>query len=173
MPMISRPPSDRICDPPLDIGFMPPSRVEADLDLSRERALGDLAVDGGSGQPCPRKDSFQTDDAVWFAHGRDAPSWLFPTSPETRQAKQMRQTRAASCAARCGVEPAANRMGQIPRARPLPRSMPWAKANSSPSRRPDSNAMPRSFFRLPRMDSSCGSRSRLLAMSPIADRVAL
>src|SRR5450631_2863564 len=35
------------------------------------------AVDGGSGQPGPGKDSFQTDDTVWFAHGRAASCWLF------------------------------------------------------------------------------------------------
>jgi hypothetical protein len=43
--------------------------VDADLDLRRERALGDLAVDGGSRQPGPGKDSFQTDNTVGFAHG--------------------------------------------------------------------------------------------------------
>lgn len=46
---------------------MPARPVGADFELSRERAFGDLAVDGGSGQPGPSEDGFQTDDTVWFA----------------------------------------------------------------------------------------------------------
>ena len=64
---------------------MPAGPVGADFELSRERALGDLAVDGGPGQPGPGKDGFQTDDTVWFAHGRAASCWLFLTAAETRQ----------------------------------------------------------------------------------------
>ena len=67
-----RSPCDGIGNPAVDVGFMPAAPVDADLDLRRERALGNLAVDGGSGQPGPGKDRFQTDDAVWFAHGRAA-----------------------------------------------------------------------------------------------------
>ena len=142
--------------------------------LRRERALGNLAVDGGPGQPGPGKDSFQADDTVWFAHGRAASCWLFLTAAETRQDRQLQgRARGFYPSPYCGEESAVNRMGQIPMPRPLPRSMPWVKANSWPSRRPDSNAMPSSRLRLARMDSSCGSRSRLLAMSPIAERVAL
>src|SRR5206468_1402546 len=48
----------------------------------------------------------------------------------------------------------------------VPRSIPCVKANSWPSRRPDSNAMRSSCLRLARMDSSCGSRSRLFATLP-------
>src|SRR5664279_6635894 len=69
---------------------MPAAPVDADLDLRRERALGDLAVDGGPGQPGPGKDSFQTDDTVWFAHGRAASCWLFLTTAETRQGRHSR-----------------------------------------------------------------------------------
>src|SRR6185437_12387561 len=57
----------------------------ADFELGRERALGDLTVDGGPGQPGPGKDSLQTDDTVWFAHGRAASCSLFLTTSETRQ----------------------------------------------------------------------------------------
>jgi len=56
---------------------------------------------------------------------------------------------------------------------PMPMSMPWVKASSRPRLRPDSipTPMPSCCLRPARMDSSCGSRSRLLAMSPIAERV--
>lgn len=37
-------PADRISDPLIDVGFTPASAVNADLDLSRERAFGDFAV---------------------------------------------------------------------------------------------------------------------------------
>lgn len=48
---------------------MPAGSVGADLELSREGAFGDLAVDGGAGQSGPGEDSFQADDTVWLAHG--------------------------------------------------------------------------------------------------------
>ena len=51
-----RTPSDGIGDPEVYVGLMPAAPVNADLDLGRERALGDLAVEGGSGQPGPGKD---------------------------------------------------------------------------------------------------------------------
>ena len=38
---------------------MPAGPVGADFELSRERALGDLAVDGGPGQPGPGEDGFK------------------------------------------------------------------------------------------------------------------
>jgi len=56
---------------------MPAGPIGADLELSREGAFGNLAVDGGPGQPGPREDGFQTDDPVWFAHGRAAPAGCF------------------------------------------------------------------------------------------------
>src|SRR5471030_3081253 len=120
---------------------MPPSPVGADFELGRERALGNLAVDGGSGQPGPGKDSFQTDDTVWFAHGRAASCSLFLTTAETDRAGIQGHARGFYQSPYCGEESAVNRMGQIPMLRPLPRSMPWVKANSWPSRRPDSNAI--------------------------------
>jgi hypothetical protein len=64
---------------------MPASPVGADFDLGRERALGDLAVDGGPGQPSPGEHSFQTDDTVRFAHRPAASCWLLLTASETRQ----------------------------------------------------------------------------------------
>ena len=59
--------------------------VHADFDLSRERAFADLAVDGGPGQPGPGEDGLQTDDTIWFSHGRAASGSLFLTVSETRQ----------------------------------------------------------------------------------------
>jgi len=64
---------------------MPAGPVGADFELSRERALGDLAVDGGPGQPGPGKNGFQADDTVWLAHGRGASCSLLLTTSETRQ----------------------------------------------------------------------------------------
>src|SRR5260370_42273030 len=85
-----RTPGDGVCDPAVDVGFVPPSPVGADFELGRERALGNLAVDGGPGQPGPGQDSFQTDDTVWFAHGRAASCWLSLTTSETRQGRHSR-----------------------------------------------------------------------------------
>jgi hypothetical protein len=80
-----RTPSDGICYPAVDVRFMPSGPIGADLQLSRERAFGDLAVDGGPGQPGPGEDGFQPDDTVYFAHGRAASCWLFLTVSETKQ----------------------------------------------------------------------------------------
>ena len=44
-----RMPRDGIGDPAVDVGFMPAGPVGANFELSRERAVGDLAVDGGPG----------------------------------------------------------------------------------------------------------------------------
>jgi hypothetical protein len=67
-----RTPSYWICDPAVDIGFMPAGAVGADFKLSRERTLGDLTVDGRPGQPRSSEDGFQTNNTVWFRHGRAA-----------------------------------------------------------------------------------------------------
>src|SRR5260370_37644095 len=77
-------------DPAVDVGCRPPGPGGADFELGGKRALGNLAVDGGSGQPGPGKDSFQTDDTVWFAYGRAASCWLFLTTAETRQGRHSR-----------------------------------------------------------------------------------
>jgi hypothetical protein len=80
-----RTPSDGICNPAVKIRFMPAAPVGADFELSRKRTLDDLAVDGGPGQPGPSKNGFQSDDPVWFTHGRAAPCSLFLTASGTRQ----------------------------------------------------------------------------------------
>src|SRR5450631_639994 len=67
---------------------MPPSPGGAEFELGRESALGNLAVDGGSGQPGPGKDGFEADDTVWLTHGCAASCWLFLTAAETRQGKR-------------------------------------------------------------------------------------
>src|SRR3569833_1388874 len=51
-----RTPSDWICDPSVEFGFMPACAVGADLELGRERAISDLAVDRRPGQPGPGED---------------------------------------------------------------------------------------------------------------------
>ena len=140
-------PRDGICDPAVDVGFMPAGPVGADFELNRERALSDLAVDSGPGQPSPGKNGFQADDTVWFSRGRAASCSLFLTASETRQDSRFRRARAFYTSPYYGVQAAENRMGHIPMPRPLPRSMPWVKANSWPSRRPDSNVTPRSILR--------------------------
>jgi hypothetical protein len=168
-----RTPRYGICDPTIDVRFMPASTVGADLELSRERPLGDLAVDGGPGQPGPGENGFQTDDTVWFSDGRAASCWLFLTAADPDRKVRCGRTREFFASSCCGVQTAENRMDQISRPRRLPRSMPREKARSRPSRRPDSKVMPSSRLRFSRRDSSWGSRSRPLAMSPIAERVAL
>ena len=154
---------------------MPASPVGADLVLRRERSFGNLAVDGGPRQAGPGKDGFQPDDTFWLAHGRAASCWLRLTASETRQKERSQAVNSLFGSSHSGAEPAVNRMVQIsiPLLRPRPRSMPWLKASSRLSRRPDSKTMPSSLLRLARSDSSCGSRSRLLAISPIAERADL
>ena len=78
-----RTPRAGICDPAVDVRFMPAGPVGADLDLRRERTLGNLAIDGGTGQPGPGKNGFQADDTLRFSHGRAASCWLFVTASET------------------------------------------------------------------------------------------
>lgn len=39
-------PCNWIADPSIDVGFTPTGAIDAYLDLSRERAFGDLAIDG-------------------------------------------------------------------------------------------------------------------------------
>src|SRR5690606_10328803 len=75
--LAARLPSGRIGDPAVNVGFMPSCAVDADPELGRERALGDLAVDGGPGQPGAGKNGLQTDDTVWLTHGCAASCWLF------------------------------------------------------------------------------------------------
>src|SRR5579871_2062217 len=60
-----RTPRDGICDPVVDVRFVPAGAIRADLELSWERALGDLAVDGGARQPGPSKNGFQADDTIF------------------------------------------------------------------------------------------------------------
>ncbi len=64
---------------------MPAGPVGADFELGRERALGDLTVDGGSGQSRPDKNGFQANDTVWVSHGYAAFCSLLLTASETRQ----------------------------------------------------------------------------------------
>jgi len=79
------PPSDRVGDPAIDVGFLPASAIGADLDLCGKGAFGDLAIDGGSGQPGAGENGLLTDDTVRLAHGCAASCWLFLTITETRQ----------------------------------------------------------------------------------------
>ena len=60
--LASRTPRRGIGDPAIYVGFFPARAVDADPDLGRERALGDLAVDGGSGQVSPAENGFQAND---------------------------------------------------------------------------------------------------------------
>ena len=73
---------------------MPARAVGTNLELSWERALGDLAVDGGPGEPGPGENGFQADDTLWLVHGRAASSWPFLTTSETRQDSRCRRARA-------------------------------------------------------------------------------
>ena len=64
---------------------MPAGSVGADFELGRERALGDLTVDGGPGESRPDKNGFQANDTVWVSHGHAASCSLLLTASETRQ----------------------------------------------------------------------------------------
>jgi hypothetical protein len=54
-----RTPRDGIFDPAVDVGFAPAGSVGADLDLRRERALGDLTVDGDRDSPIRERTVFK------------------------------------------------------------------------------------------------------------------
>ncbi len=84
--LASRTPCHRIANPVIDVGFPPASAIDADFDLGGERALGDLAVDGGPRQPSPCENGFQADDTIWFGHGRAASCRLFLTAPDPDRA---------------------------------------------------------------------------------------
>jgi hypothetical protein len=64
-----RTPRAGIRDPAVDVRFMPARPVGADFELSWERALSDLAIDGGPREPGPRKNGFQTDDGTSAPRG--------------------------------------------------------------------------------------------------------
>ena len=63
------PPSDRVGDPAIDVGFLPASAIDADLDLGGKRAFGDLAIDGGPRQAGAGKNGLQANDTIWLTHG--------------------------------------------------------------------------------------------------------
>jgi len=62
--LFSRSPASGICDPSIDVGFSPAGAVDADPDLRRERALGDLAVEGGPRQSGAGENGLQANDTV-------------------------------------------------------------------------------------------------------------
>lgn len=74
-PFPFRPPCDRVGDPAVDLGFAPARAVDGDAELGRERALGDLAVEGRAGQAGPGKDGAEADDAVGVGHGCAGSCW--------------------------------------------------------------------------------------------------
>ena len=66
-----------------------PAPLTLILIWARERALGDLAVDGGPGQAGPGENGFQADDTVWCEHGCAASCRVFLTTAETRQSEDL------------------------------------------------------------------------------------
>jgi hypothetical protein len=56
--------------------------MDADFDLGGERALCDLAIDGGAGQTSADEDGAQADDTIWLVHGRVASCWSFLIAPD-------------------------------------------------------------------------------------------
>src|SRR5271170_587534 len=78
-------PASGIGNPAVDVGFPPARTIDADPHLGGERALGDLAVDGGTGQAGAGENGFHADDTVCYEHGCAASCWVFLTNAETRQ----------------------------------------------------------------------------------------
>jgi hypothetical protein len=70
-----KPPPCRVIHPAVDVGLSPAGTVDADLELGRERALGDLAVEGGPGEAGSGEDGLEADDTVWLVHGRPGSGW--------------------------------------------------------------------------------------------------
>ena len=88
-----RTPSDWIGDPAVDVGFVPAGPVGADLELSGEGTLGNLAVDCGPGQPGPGKNGLEADDPVWLSHGSAALCLPCLMASGTRQDRLRRRAR--------------------------------------------------------------------------------
>ena len=82
-------PASGIGNPAVDVGFPPAGAVDADPHLGGEGALGDLALDGGTGQPGPGENGFHADDAVCYEHGCAASCRVFLTIAETRQSDDL------------------------------------------------------------------------------------
>ena len=61
--------TNRIGDPLVDGGLAPASAMDADPDLTREGALGDLAIHGRSGEASAGKHGFEADNSFWVGHG--------------------------------------------------------------------------------------------------------
>src|SRR5690242_11550816 len=102
-------PCDGIVDPAIDVGFAPAGAVDADFELGRECALGDLTVDRGAGQTGPGQDGFEADDPVWLTHGNAASSWLLLTAADPDRARHDGCARAFFGSSQRGVRAAANR----------------------------------------------------------------
>jgi hypothetical protein len=75
------PPPGRIGNPSVDVGFPPASTVGADPELGGEGPLGNLAIDGGTGQAGAGKDGFQANDTLWCLHGGAASCWMRLRAP--------------------------------------------------------------------------------------------
>ena len=61
--------ANRIGDPLVDGGLAPASAMNADPDLTREGALGDLAIHCGSGEASAGEHGFQSDNSFGVGHG--------------------------------------------------------------------------------------------------------
>ena len=55
-------------DPAIDGRLVPTRAVDADLDLRRECALGDLAINGGAGKAGAVEHGLEADDAFGIRH---------------------------------------------------------------------------------------------------------
>ena len=61
--------ADWIGDPLVDGGLAPASAMNADPDLTREGAFGDLAIHGRSGKPGAGQYGFEADNSFGVGHG--------------------------------------------------------------------------------------------------------
>jgi hypothetical protein len=73
----------------IDVGFPPPGPVDADFDLGRERALCDLAIDGGAGEAGADENGAQADDTVWLVHSRVASCWSLLIAPDSDRNREL------------------------------------------------------------------------------------
>ena len=119
-----RAPRDGIGDPAVDVRLMPAAPIDADPDLRRERALGDLAVDGGAGQAGSSQEGLQADDTVWFSHGWPTCYWLFLKTTETRQDGQVPAGKGIVWLVVAWRKEGGRWMDQTPMPRPLPMPRP-------------------------------------------------
>src|SRR5690606_26334050 len=99
-------PRNGVGHPAIDVGFPPSRAVDADPELGRECAFGDLAVDRGPGEARAGANGLHTDDAVWCGHGSVASCCWFLDAPDPVRPSIYERARGFFASSCCSVQSA-------------------------------------------------------------------